>query len=240
MNAIAARRPARTRSTSSGLVESPTRSRCSPRAHNSPGFVRGERVASSRAASRSKLSGRSAFSRVSRLRSRSRISSSPKPDRVRSISGLDWRSARRRARRASSQEPEILLRARFRRRACSTDRSSQMTGTEVSPSRRAAIRRWWPPMTVLSSFLARTGWTKPNWRRLRVSDSSSSSPMRRGLAGSGCSWSIGTCSTVIGIVVIGRISSVSLLGCLRACRVRLPQRVAALRSTPNPSFLAPE
>jgi hypothetical protein len=41
---------------------------------------------------------RSFFSRVSRLRSRSRISSSPKPERVRSTFGLACRSASRRAR----------------------------------------------------------------------------------------------------------------------------------------------
>ena len=80
--------PASTRSMSAGNVASPTRSRCSPRAHRSPGLIRGARVASSRAESRSKSSTRSFFSRVSRLRSRSRISSSPNPDSERSIVAL--------------------------------------------------------------------------------------------------------------------------------------------------------
>ena len=66
----------------------------------------------------------------------------------------------------------------------------------VIPRRRAATRRWWPPMTTASSRRARTGWTKPHWRRLRVRASSSSSEIRRGLAGSGRSWSMGNCSTV--------------------------------------------
>jgi hypothetical protein len=50
-------------------------------------------------------------------------------------------------------------------------------------------------MTVLSSLRARTGWTKPNWRMLRSRESSSSSLIRRGLAGSGRRRSIGTSST---------------------------------------------
>ena len=157
---------------------------------------RWERVASARASSRSKLSTRSRFSRVSKERSRSAISSSPKPERVRSISGIAWRSASSRARRASSKEPPILLSARLSRRACSIDRSRKQTGTVVRPRRRAATNRWWPPMTTPSSRRANTGWTKPNCRMERSRESSSSSLIRRGLAGSGWSESIGTCSIV--------------------------------------------
>ena len=56
----------------------------------------------------------------------------------------------------------MRLRARLSSLACSAGRSTRMTGTEASPSLRAASRRWWPPITDLSWELAMTGSTKPN------------------------------------------------------------------------------
>src|SRR5688572_11362802 len=54
-------------------------------------------------------------------------------------------------------------------------------------------------MTVPSSRRASTGWTTPNVRMERVRASSSSPPMRRGLAGSGWSASMGT-DSMVGVI----------------------------------------
>src|SRR5660398_144024 len=103
--------------TSTGLVASPQSRRWGPSFQTSPGFTRGLRWASSRAASRSNCSGLSRFSRVSRLRSSFWRSSSPKPVRVRASVVSVSRSCRRRASSSSSKEPAILLRATFKSRA---------------------------------------------------------------------------------------------------------------------------
>ena len=100
-------------------------------------------------------------------------------------------------------------------------RSRKMTGTVFMPRRRAASSRWWPPMTVLSSRRASTGWTKPHSRRLRVSASSSASEIRRGFAGSGRSSSIATCSTVIG-------AAAPMLGISSPVERREGHRIAAM------------
>jgi len=125
-----------------------------------------------------------------------------KPLRLRSMSSTGLSSASILARSSWSHSPEILLRARLRRRDCSTVRSRKMTGTVFQPRRRAATRRWWPPMTMLSSRRASTGWTKSNCLRLRVSAFISSFPMVRGLAGSGCRESIATFSIFISVLVV--------------------------------------
>ena len=72
-------------------------------------------------------------------------------------------------------------------------------------------------MTVLSSRRASTGWTKPNSRRLRVSASSSASEIRRGLAGSGRSVSMSTCS----ICIIALVMAVPTSSCTPRSPARL-------------------
>jgi hypothetical protein len=101
------------------------------------------------------------------------------------------RSAGRRASRSWSQFPEILFKTRLRRCACSSVTSRKMTGTVFQPRRRAATRRWWPPITILSSCRASTSCTNPNSRSERVSASRSWSLILRGLDGSGRSSAMG-------------------------------------------------
>ena len=162
----------------------------------SPRLTPGSAAASSQAASKSKVSGRSRLSRESSdLRSLA-ISSSPKPERVMSTSGVSLSSARSRARSSWSQSPLIRFRARLRSLACSGERSTKMTGTLAKPRRLAASSRWWPPMTARSSRRAMMGSTNPNSWMLLVRASSSCSAIRRGLKGSGLSRSSSTCSIV--------------------------------------------
>ncbi len=84
MKAMAALAPPNKCSQSSGLVASPQRTRCSPSRNRSPSWALGFSYAVRRAASRSKISGRSRFSRASRPLSSCLISFSSKPERVRS------------------------------------------------------------------------------------------------------------------------------------------------------------
>ena len=183
------------RATASGSVASPQSRRWSPSAHRSPGLVRGSRRASSSADSSSNASGWSARSLASRLLRRSLISSSPKPLRVTSRSRSACRSARSRARSCSSQSPLILLSARFSSRACSALRSSQMTGASVGRDAggdetlvAADDDRVLAPCEdgLDEAPLAQAA---GQGLELALADAT-------GLAGSGRSWSMGTCSTV--------------------------------------------
>ncbi len=142
-------------------------------------------------------------SRWSKRVSRSWRSGSAKPLSVRSRAAVARRSISRRASRSASHSPPMRFRATLSRRASSSAMSSRITGTVVRPARRAATSRWWPAITRRSARRASTGSTTPNVAIERVRAASSASPMRRGLPGSGCRASIGSCSTMRAAAVVG-------------------------------------
>ena len=211
---MSAGRPSRHRARNAASVASPRKRRWAPSCQPAPGAIPlASRSTAASASSRSNRSGRARFSRWSKRVSRSWRSASEKPLSVRSRSAVARRSISRRASRSASHSPPIRFSATLSRRASSTGRSSRITGTVVRPARRAATSRWWPAMTRRSARRASTGSTTQNVAMERVRAASSSSPMRRGLPGSGCRSAIGSSSTCRGEVVVGTASAlVAVMG----------------------------
>ncbi len=173
------------------------RSRWSPSAQRSPGLVRGARAASSRAVVEIEVLRLARASRGSRGdRSRSLISSSPKPESERSTFGLACRSASSRARSCSSQEPEIRLRARLSRRACSIDEVEvgDRDGGQPEPSGREQALVAADDGAVLPAGEDRLD--EAELAQAALEGVELVLAIRRGLAGSGRSSSMATCSTV--------------------------------------------